>query len=257
MRRGLTLIELLVVIALVGVLIGLLLGAVANSRATANSLQCRNNLRQILLGQALWFDNNPNVIYGPLGEPYPPFPLILYAMDRKIVSIMVDNIPMFRCPSDPTISPLTNQPCYNSLTSYPFNALVFVNGNSIPGSILDGTSHTIAYGERYADIPRSQFDYSLASTVENPPLIRPPSFADKRFGDTVPLSAKSSNQCLGSTTGINFLVKPNPLSVQPGNLISCHSSAIPVGYLDGSVRMINENVSPPVFWAHMTPASGD
>jgi len=53
-QRGFTLIELLVVISIISLLVALLLPALAASRETAMSLQCKSNLRGIGTAQAIY-----------------------------------------------------------------------------------------------------------------------------------------------------------------------------------------------------------
>ncbi len=67
--RGATLIELLVVIFIIGILVGLLLSAVQAARETARSVQCQNNLRQLILAVHMYHDAHRTL---PLANGYNP-----------------------------------------------------------------------------------------------------------------------------------------------------------------------------------------
>ena len=57
-NRKFTLIELLVVIAIIGILTSMLLPALGNARSTATRVRCSGNLRQIMMANIMYANDN-------------------------------------------------------------------------------------------------------------------------------------------------------------------------------------------------------
>ena len=165
-------------------------------------------------------------------------------------------------------------------TSYSFNMTAFAGPPRFPASIADGTASTIAFTERYhercfdpvpvATNPILLYRLSWLSYAKNDAAIadilptvlnnggwRRPSFADAGWGDVVPVTTGNPPVTRPSRDGVTFQVRPDLLHADPALPQTPFSAGLPVALFDGSVRTIRPGVSPNVFWAAVTPASGE
>jgi type II secretory pathway pseudopilin PulG len=270
-RAAVTLVEVIVVIGIIAVLLSLLVPAVQSVREAALRMQSANNLRQI--GLALqsyaglhkgnipdstglwWWGEGGHTVHMQL-MPHLEQGNISKAYDDKYgPDTMGDQfvIPVYLSPSDPTI---TNNG--QGKTSYAANAVVFV-GRANLRQISDGMSNTIAFTEHYSMRCGGSFFSWFHSTpwIYPPPnpggdyMVRPATFADKRFKDVLPVT--SGNSTKASIAGLTFQVAPRQADCDPRIPQTPHAGGMLTAFFDGSVRGTSGSVSESTFWGGVTP----
>ncbi|MEX0613716.1 MAG: DUF1559 domain-containing protein [Pirellulales bacterium] len=277
---GFTLIELLVVITIIGVLIGMLLPAVQAARESARRSSCSNNLRQ--LGIALHEYHNVKKRFPP-GARLHDLPnqrsiswrvIILRQMEESALYERSDPEPdggaaswggetiaisTYLCPSVPWPATLAKPSHYSGvmgagLGNYRMNLIsscgdVFTDGVLYPDSrtriaeIEDGTSHTLAIGERVYSIVWNWMEGANWSGM-------PPTRICTNAASNVSYPINDNRYYVGDSSA------PDPaLKVVALNDLffgSLHTGGAQFCFADGSVRMLSDTMNFAVFQAMAT-----
>ncbi len=165
---GFTLIELLVVVAIIAILAGMLLPALSKARVKAQSIQCMNNLRQVMIAWRMYADDYQGRLpYNTVFETdltkswctgwlqyqvSTPDNTNSLLFSRALMGPYFQNPGIFKCPGDRTVNPPRNQPRVRSIAM-----------NAFVGGFWDGTS----WGQ-IADRKRTWREYRNLDHFDDP-----------------------------------------------------------------------------------------
>lgn len=282
-RPGFTLIELVVVLAIAGLLLAILVPAVMRARASARTVSCKSNLRQIGLATHSYIDVHrcfPGGLYRSRGVLYDLLSFTendaIYRLadslgTRSERSAAIPVIPIYLCPEDP----IDRQ---HDVTSYAINhGLLPALGGEVkgflyepvyPSDVKDGLSSTAFLSESITNSWRPWY-----LLPEQPlPLRRSRLELEDLCDRCADASETTSPHNLGGSSlqvtsfvgGYNHLLPPNapaclfsPYPMKVGPPVGGHSGGVNVLLADGAVRYVSENIDRYVWWNVGTIDGGD
>ena len=252
-------------IGIVAVLLALLLPAVQKIRLAASILREKNKVKQIELALHMWDEQQ-----GGQRKRATIFLDILNYIEHPLTPEQLEqfdtayHIPIYVNESDPSITKNKGG------VSYAYNKQIYFNKkyNQRHKILRDGASNTIDITTQYwacGPIPGANNktymyqhellapSYSIFGPVPNPfdPnewfFVLPPTFADT--GCVLPGSPEAET--------LTFQLRPTLEEADVRIPQSPYTHGLLVGIADGSVRMLNPNISPRTFWAAVTPNGGE
>ena len=291
-----TLVELLVVIAIISALMGLLLPAIQAARASARRAQCKNKLKQIGLalqnyhGQQGHFPTAGRIIRENFNESVSWRVLILPQLEMGDLYNLIDPQPDGDAKDDsydkriiyeyicPSAEPQDDDPTRTKYSHYSAIAggntdqridledvgcgdietsgIFYADSRTRIGEITDGTSHTLAVGEKTYQVQNYDWlsgalAYSASWASGDPPDII---CMDASRNVHYPINA--NHYVLGFYVGdLNApLGAPKTMVLNDLPFASNHPGGAHFGFADGSVHFLNDSINITVYQGMSTKA---